>query len=61
MVEEDGVPYHVKDPIAEILAIKFFEHDCRRDGNETGSWFDLDAERREMYRAMARGEEPSNL
>lgn len=56
--EEDGRPYFVPDPLLELLAIKFHEHTCHKDGREVDSWFNLTSEQREVFREMASGDEP---
>ena len=55
MKEREGVPYTITDPQVETLAIMLYSHESLRDGGDLRSWFDLDTERREMYRAFARG------
>jgi hypothetical protein len=56
--EKDGVPYFIKDPQAELLAITLFDQYSKMDGNELATWIEAGAEVREFYRQMARGECP---
>jgi hypothetical protein len=46
----------IKDPLIELLAIKLFEHD--HDIEERYDWLMIPNVAREIYRKMARGEEP---
>ena len=56
MVEKDGFPYLIRDPVVELLAINLFDQYARMDGNESASWIEADADTREFFRSIARGE-----
>jgi hypothetical protein len=58
MAEADGVPYHIRDPQAEILAMMLFAQYAELDGEQLANWIDAPANIREFYRQMARGEVP---
>lgn len=55
--EEDGQEYRIPDRLTETLAILLFQEDKKRDGSDE-TWFCVDAQTRETYRSMARGEWP---
>ena len=50
----------IESPIIELLAIKLYEHDFREWPVKHGppSWMRLPEDDREVYRKIARGEEP---
>ncbi len=59
---------YIKDPLIELLAIKLYEYDVTSEGGIVlkvlatskykFGWKHIAPEDREIYRAMARGEEP---
>lgn len=49
---------HIKDPTVELLAITLHNQACLADGINGKSWFNMHEEDREIFRELARGNEP---
>lgn len=48
----------IQNPTVELLAITLHEQACLADGINLKSWFQTCEEDREIWRALARGDEP---
>jgi hypothetical protein len=51
----------IHNPTVELLAIKLHEQARMADGLQQKSWFDVREEDREVFREVARGDEPLDL